>query len=401
MNAGDTVFIMICTIFVFFMTPGLAIFYAGLVRKKNAVGIMEHCFIAIPIVSIIWAICGFSLAFGTDMGGFLGGFDFLLMKNITVSGNPSVAPNLPFILFFVFQLAFAIITPALIAGAVAERVSLRAYCIFIGLWSLVVYSPVIHMVWGGGILAQMGVLDFAGGLPIHLSAGASSYVAARMLGARINDDSTPCNMAYVAAGTGILWAGWFAFNGGSALAANSNAALAIANTLLASASGAFGWLLLSRNSQKKITLLDTLIGGVAGLIVITPMAGYVDPIMSLPVGIVGAMASFLAVRFRIARKLDDTLDVWALHGVAGALGVILAGVFANPDFASSAGIMYGNFSQVGIQAGAAAAVALYSAAATYILLKAISLFTPLRVSSDDEQKGLDTAIHSECLYYDK
>ena len=389
MNAPDISFIVICTIFVFFMTPGLAIFYGGLVRRKNMVGIMEQSFISIGITSILWAIFGFSLAYGNDVHGIIGDSSFLFMLGVGITPHASIASNIPFVLFFVFQLAFAIITPALISGAIAERTCFKAYTVFIATWLLFVYSPVVHWVWGGGYLAQKGVLDFAGGLVIHLTAGVSAIAAVIMIGSRKEIDNTPCAMGYVSIGAGILWAGWFAFNGGSALAANTTAAIAVANTLIASSSGIFGWLVIGRLFSEKMTLLDILFGGIAGLIIITPMAGYVDLWCSLPVGFIGGIVCSSAVRFRTARGWDDTLDVWALHGIGGASGVILTGVFANPVLAPAGGILYGNASQFAIQIISVVQVTVYSFVLTIVLLRVIAFFTPLRLSEIDENIGFD------------
>lgn len=371
------------------MTPGLAIFYGGLVRRKNMVGIMEQSFISIGITSILWAIFGFSLAYGNDVHGIIGDSSFLFMLGVGITPHASIASNIPFVLFFVFQLAFAIITPALISGAIAERTYFKAYTVFIATWLLFVYSPVVHWVWGGGYLAQKGVLDFAGGLVIHLTAGVSAIAAVIIIGPRKEIDNTPCAMGYVSIGAGILWAGWFAFNGGSALAANTTAAIAVANTLIASSSGIFGWLVIGRLFSEKMTLLDILFGGIAGLIIITPMAGYVDLWCSLPVGFVGGIVCSSAVRFRTARGWDDTLDVWALHGIGGASGVILTGVFANPVLAPAGGILYGNASQLAIQIISVVQVTVYSFVLTIVLLRVIAFFTPLRLSEIDENIGFD------------
>lgn len=389
MNAPDISFIVICTIFVFFMTPGLAIFYGGLVRRKNMIEIMEQSFISIGVVSILWAIFGFSLAYGNDVHGIIGDSSFLFMLGVGITPHASIASNIPFVLFFVFQLAFAIITPALISGAIAERTCFKAYTVFIATWLLFVYSPVVHWVWGGGYLAQKGVLDFAGGLVIHLTAGVSAIAAVIMIGPRKEIDNTPCAMGYVSIGAGILWAGWFAFNGGSALAADTTAAIAVANTLIASSSGIFGWLVIGRLFSEKMTLLDILFGGIAGLIIITPMAGYVDLWCSLPVGFIGGIVCSSAVRFRTARGWDDTLDVWALHGIGGASGVILTGVFANPVLAPAGGILYGNASQFAIQIISVVQVTVYSFVLTIVLLRVIAFFTPLRLSEIDENIGFD------------
>ena len=393
------VFIITCIIFIFFMTPGLAIFYGGLVRRKNAVGIMAQVFISIGVVGVLWAAAGFSLTFGGSAGGLIGDLSYIMMRSVDLEASPVFAPGVPFILFFALQLVYAIITPALIAGAVAERMSFKAYVCFIGLWLLCVYCPVGHWIWGGGWLASLGVLDFAGGLAIHLAAGVSAMVAAAVLGPRRRTADTPCNMAYVTTGAGILWAGWFAFNGASALAADGIAALAVANTLLAGCAGCFGWLIISRQAGN-ITLLDTMVGGIAGLVAITPLAGYVRPLWAMPVGFCGAMLCAVAVQFRKDRKLDDTLDVWSLHGVGGAFGLLAAGVIADPLRAPYAGALYGNIFQAAKQGLAVGSVVLYASICTFIILKIVSLITPLRLSGKDEEVGLDLSVHKETLQAD-
>lgn len=398
MNGSDVAYIITCTIFVFFMTPGLAIFYGGLVRRKNLIGIMEQTYISIGIVGVLWTLFGFTLVFGESIGGLIGNSSYMFMNNVGISPNVSIAPNLPFILFFVLQMAYAIITPALIAGAVAERMSFKAYMVMIAMWLLLVYCPTGNWVWGGGWLARMGVIDFAGGLVIHLSAGMSAMAAVCVIGSRKKMDYTPCNMGYVSIGAGILWMGWFAFNGASAYAANGVAGLAVANTLIASSAGIFGWMCMSYPVNHKITLLDTLMGGIAGLVVITPMAGFVQPIYSLPVGFFGSLVCASAVRLRTSLNLDDTLDVWALHGVGGAFGLIFAGVLADPSVAPKAGLIYGNGGQLFIQVIGVAAVALYAFVMTVLILKVISIFTPLRLSKGYEEIGMDSAVHGEKQY---
>ncbi|MDO5115520.1 MAG: ammonium transporter [Synergistaceae bacterium] len=397
MDQGGIAFIIVCCIFIFFMTPGLAVFYGGLVRGKNAVGIMEEVFISIAVVGILWAAAGFSLTFGESLGGLVGDLSYLMMRNVDMAPSPLMAPELPFILFFTLQLVYAIITPALIAGAVAGRMAFKAYVCFIALWLLIVYCPVGNWIWGGGWLASFGVLDFAGGLTIHLAAGVSAFVAAYVLGPRNEIDDTPCNMAYVTIGAGIVWAGWFAFNGASALSANNIASLAVANTLLASCAAIPGWIIIRLEQVKKVTLLDTMTGGIAGLVAITPLAGYISPAWAMPVGFFGAAVCAAAARFRRAMGLDDALDVWALHGVGGAFGLLAAGLLADPLRAPYAGALYGGAFQLVRQGIAVAAVLLYAAAATFVILKIISLAAPLRVSAAEEELGLDLSVHGERL----
>ena len=396
MDQDSIVFIIVCSIFIFFMTPGLAIFYGGLVRIKNAVGTMEQVFISIGVVGVLWAAVGFSMTFGGSLYGLVGDFSYVMLRCVDVSPSPLFASSMPFILFFTLQLTYAIITPALLAGAIAERMAFKAYIWFIGLWLLFVYCPVGNWIWGGGWLASLGVLDFAGGLAIHLSAGVSALVAALMTGPRSKTDDTPCNLAYVALGAGILWAGWFAFNGASALAADGAAALAVANTLLASCAGVCGWLIISSRTGR-ITLLDTIIGGIAGLVVITPLAGYVRPVWAMPIGFSGAMLCSAAVLFRKKLGIDDTLDVWSLHGVGGAFGLLAAGLFADPARAPYAGALYGNVFQIVKQGLAVGSVVLYACACTFIILKVVSFIMPLRLSAEEEVLGMDLSIHGEEL----
>lgn len=400
MNSGDITFLMISTALVFFMTPGLALLYGGLARKKNVISMMLQCFIAIGVVTVVWCVCGFTIAYGNDMGGIIGDFSYALMNNVSVDANHMCA-NVPFILFFCFQLAFAIITPAIIAGAVAERFSFPAYIGLLILWSILVYAPAAHQLWGGGFFSSvLGVKDFAGGIVVHMSAGFSSLAAAIALGARRDLDYRPCNMAYVAIGTGILWAGWFFFNGGSALTADGIAALALSNSLLASATAMLSWMLISYAKTKSVTLLDGLLGGLAGLIVVTPMAGFVQPGIALIVGIFGGLLSYGCVQFRTARGWDDTMDVWALHGMSGLLGILLVGVFADPSLTGgAAGLIYGGgFSLFGSQLLGALISGVYFFVITFVIIKVLMKVAHGRISPELEDEGLDSGYHHENLY---
>ena len=400
MNSGDITFLMISTALVFFMTPGLALLYGGLARKKNVISMMLQCFIAIGVVTVVWGVCGFTIAYGNDMGGIIGDFSYALMNNVSVDANP-MCDTVPFILFFCFQLAFAIITPAIIAGAVAERFSFPAYIGLLILWSILVYAPAAHQLWGGGFFSSvLGVKDFAGGIVVHMSAGFSSLAAAIALGARRDLDYRPCNMAYVAIGTGILWAGWFFFNGGSALTADGIAALALSNSLLASATAMLSWMLISYAKTKSVTLLDGLLGGLAGLIVVTPMAGFVQPGIALIVGIFGGLLSYGCVQFRTARGWDDTMDVWALHGMSGLLGILLVGVFADPSLTGgAAGLIYGGgFSLFGSQLLGALISGVYFFVITFVIIKVLMKVAHGRISPELEDEGLDSGYHHENLY---
>lgn len=401
MNSGDTAFMLLSTLMVFFMTPGLAIFYGGLVRRKNVVSLMIQTFIAIGVVTVIWFICGFTIAYGNDVGGVIGDFSYAFFNGVSIAPN-ALADNIPFVLFCAFQLVFAIITPAIISGAVAERFSFKAYIILLAAWSILVYAPFAHQIWGGGFLSQIGVMDFAGGIVVHMAAGFSSLAAALAIGKRKKLDYTPCNMAYVAIGTGILWAGWFCFNGGSALAANGTAALAMSNTLFASATAMLAWVLIAYSHTKKVTLLDSLLGGVAGLIVITPMAGYVSPWVALVVGVLGAAVSYFSMQYRMAKEWDDTLDVWALHGMSGLLGILLLGLFANPAYTQgAAGLFYGGgVALLGKQFLGALIAGAYAFIVTYLIVKVLKTTCKARVSDEMEEEGFDKAYHGESLYND-
>jgi len=401
MNTGDTSFVLLSTTMVFFMTPGLALFYGGLVRKKNAVSLMIQCLIAIGVVTVVWAVCGFTIAYGGDCGGVIGDMSYAFLHNVTALPG-AFASNIPFVLFCAFQLVFAIITPAIIAGGVAERFSFKAYIILLVVWSILVYAPFAHQVWGGGFLAQFGVKDFAGGIVVHMAAGFSSLAAALAIGKRKVLDYTPCNMAYVAIGGGILWAGWLCFNGGSALAANGTAGLAMGNTIFASATAMLSWVVISYIRSGHVTLLDSILGGVAGLIVVTPMAGYVQPWAAMAAGILGGAFSYGCMQFRMAREWDDTLDVWALHGMSGLLGLLLVGIFADPSCTGdAAGLIYGGgFALLGKQAVGVCYAAVYSFAVTFVIVKILKKFCSARVSDKIEDEGFDKAYHAEKLYND-
>lgn len=400
MNTADITFIFVSAAFVFFMTPGLALLYGGLARKKNVVSLMLQSYIAIGVVTVVWAVCGFTIAYGNDVAGLFGDFSYAMLNNVSIEANP-LSENIPFILFFSFQLAFAIITPAIIAGAVAERFSFKAYIWLLIIWSILVYAPAAHQIWGGGFLsAVLGVKDFAGGIVVHMSAGFSSLAAVIALGNRKELDYRPFNMGYVAIGTAILWAGWFFFNGGSALAANETAALAMSNSLISSATAMIAWTLIAYKRSGSVTLLDGLLGGLAGLIVVTPMAGFVSPQIAFLAGILGGLMSYGSVQFRMARNWDDTMDVWALHGMSGFLGILLVGIFADPSLTGdAAGLLYGGgFSLFGKQLLGALIAGVYFFVITYVIVKILVKTCGGRISAELEEQGLDEGYHHEKLY---
>ena len=397
-NSGDTAFVLLCAALVCFMTPGLAFFYGGLVRKKNMITIMMQSFIALGVVALIWFVCGFSLAFGADVKGVIGNFQYAFLNGVGMEPNATYAGTIPFAAFFLFQLMFAVITPALITGAFADRMTFKSYLIFLSLWSLLVYVPSAHWVWGGGFLQQMGAADFAGGIAIHTSAGVAALVTVLVLGKRKikqGEDTKPGSLKLFAIGTAILWFGWFGFNGGSALAANGKAAIAFVNTALAGGVTMIAWLAISWKHCKHPSMAEALTGAVAGFVAITPAAGYVAPWAAVIIGLLAAFVCYGAVQFRRKRGLDDALDVVGVHGVGGIFGSLMVGIFAQQAFGGVDGVIAGNAHQLLVQIIAVLVVAAYSAVVTFVLLKGINLIMPLRVSEKIEAEGLDTELQEE------
>jgi Amt family ammonium transporter len=401
-NSGDTAFVLISAALVALMTPGLAFFYGGLVRRKNFLSIMMQSFISMGVVTAIWVAFGYSLAFSGDLGGVIGNFDWFGLRSI--GEEPSVwAPNIPSGAHFVYQEMFAIITPALITGAFADRVNFKSYLKFLVIWSIFVYIPFVHFIWGGGFLQEWGVLDFAGGLVVHASAGMAALASIFVVGRRRflpGERRLPHNVAFVALGTALLWFGWFGFNGGSALAANGIAAQAFVNTDIAGSIAMCTWLFITWKRDGKPSLVGALTGAVAGLATITPCAGYVPTWSAFIIGFLAGAAGYGAVMIRDKMKWDDALDVWACHGVGGILGAILIGVFAttaiNP--AGGDGLITGSGILLGKQAAAALFIGAYSFVGTWAILKVLDKFDPVRVPDAVEQKGLDTEIHGEEAY---
>ena len=397
---GDTAFVLISAALVLLMTPGLAFFYGGLVRHKNVLTIMMQSFIAMGVVTIIWLLFGYSLAYSGGAGGVIGDLNEIGLQGVGMAPN-HFAPTIPALAFFLFQLMFAIITPALISGAFADRVSFKAYLIFLVLWSVLVYIPFVHWIWGGGFLAKMGVVDFAGGIVVHLSAGMAALASVFVVGKRKLGDgesSAPHNVPFVALGAGLLWFGWFGFNGGSALAANGVAAVAFVNTNTAAAVGMAAWLALTAWREGKMTLSGAATGAVAGLATVTPAAGYVPPLAAALIGLLAAAFCYFAIQFRIARKWDDALDVWGVHGVGGGLGTILTGMLAVAAINHINGLFVGDGRQFGVQVLGVAIAAIYSFGVTFGILKLVNLITPVRVSAKVEADGLDLALHGEVAY---
>lgn len=400
-NSGDTALVLISATLVFIMTPGLAFFYGGLVRRKNVLTIMMQSFVSMGIVTVIWVFGGFSLAFGKDVGGIIGNFQYFGLHEVGMAPNPSYGPTIPFLAFFLFQEMFAIITPALITGAFADRVSFKSYLIFLVAWSLLIYIPVCHWIWGGGFLAQLGVVDFAGGIVVHVTAGVAALASVVFIGKRKmlpGENTEPHNIAFVALGTGLLWFGWFGFNGGSALAANGVAGYAFVNTDIAGSVAMIVWLLISWIREKKPSMVGALTGAVAGLATVTPAAGYIHPWAAVVIGAASGSICYGAVLLRAKFALDDALDVFGCHGVGGILGSILVGVFASSAINGVNGAFYGNVHQLVVQIIGVSLTIIYTFAVTFGLLKIINIFEPVRVSEEAELQGLDKSILDEAAY---
>jgi Amt family ammonium transporter len=395
-SGADTSWMLMSTALVLLMTPGLAFFYGGLVNSRNALNTMMMSFIALGVSGVLWAVVAYSLAFGAG-GGFVGDLSMVLLRGVGTEASGSI----PHILFMAFQGTFAIITAALISGALIGRMRFGPYVAFIALWGLVVYAPITHWVWGGGWLSSLGALDFAGGTVVHVNAGVAALVAALVLGSRHDHSRTallPHNVPFVLLGASLLWFGWFGFNGGSALAADELAALAFVNTMLAPAAALVVWSLLELRNSGKITAVGVATAIVVGLVAITPASGFISPGYALLLGAIAAVPSYLILQWRARTRLDDTLDVFAAHGVGGASGAILTGVFATAAMGGASGLVDGNPGQVLTQAIAIIAVAAYTGAMTFIILKVIGAVTPLRPSGIEEAVGMDILSHGEEAY---
>ena len=402
-NSADTAWLIVAAALVFLMTPGLAFFYGGMVHRKNVISTMIKSIVAAGIVSILWVVVGFSLCFGKSVNGIIGDpTTFLFFKDVASGAPWSLAPTIPLTLFAVFQLMFAIITPGLVVGAVAERIRFTAYVLFIALFSLLVYAPIAHWTWHpDGFLFKMGALDFAGGTVVHISAGCAALAGAMVLKPRMvkleKREIPPANIPYVLIGTGLLWFGWFGFNGGSALAANGLAVSAFTTTNVAAAAAGLSWMFFDVLKGKKPSVLGFCIGAVVGLVAITPAAGFVAIPQSITIGVVAAIISNIAVYYKHKSKLDDTLDVFPCHGVGGIVGMLLTGVFATKTVngAGVDGLMAGNFDFFLTQVKALGIVVGYSFIVSYGIFKLINLINPIRVSVEEEELGLDETQHNE------
>lgn len=402
-DTGDTAWVLVATALVMVMTPALAFFYGGMVRKKNILSTLNLSFIILALISLQWVLLGYTLAFGPTNGGIVGGLNFLGLSGVGAEPNADYAPTIPHLAFAAYQMMFAIITPALITGAFVERVRFRAFLVFTLLWAVLVYDPVAHWVWGvGGLLRGLGALDFAGGTVVHITAGFSALAFARVIGPRKwfgKIAIEPSNIPYTMLGAGLLWMGWFGFNGGSALGANGVAINAIVTTNTAAAAAGLVWMLLSWRDNKP-SILGIVTGMVVGLVAITPAAGYVTPLAALVIGGLAAPISYYAIRLRQKMKLDESLDVWACHGMGGTWGALATGLFAtttvNP--AGANGLFYGNPGQLVIQAAAAGLTIVFAFGVTFVLAKLLDKLMGLRVTENEEDVGLDISEHGERAY---
>ncbi len=402
MNTGDTAFMLIASALVMFMTPGLALFYGGLVRQKNVLSTVMHSIFCLGLISILWVLYGYSMAFGPDIGGFVGSLSWMGLKGVGLSPGP-YSETIPDLLFCAFQLMFAIITPALISGAYAERMKFSGFILFTVLWATFVYFPVCHWVWGGGWLGELGALDFAGGTVIHINSACAALAAALVLGKRKGwgqEALHPHNLPMTILGAGILWLGWFGFNAGSALAADGIAALALFTTQIAAGCALISWVVAEWFFQGRPTTLGAASGAVAGLVAITPAAGFVGPLSSMVIGLAAGVLCYGAIFMKSRLGYDDALDVVAVHGVGGLWGALATGLFAstawNPGGAD--GLFFGNPHQFLVQAIGAGAAIAYSLVLSFIILKIVDITVGVRVSPEEEVQGLDLTQHSEIGY---
>ena len=404
-DKGDTAWIMVATALVMSMTaPGLALFYGGLVRAKNMLSVLMQCMVCLAVISIQWIVFGYTLAFGTTQNGLIGGLDFLGLAGVGGAPNPDYAATLPHLTFMMFQGTFAIITPALIVGAFAERMKFSAFLIFTTLWAILIYDPLAHWVWGvGGWIRSMGALDFAGGTVVHISSGISALAAALLIGKRIghgHEPMPPHNLPFTVAGAALLWFGWFGFNAGSALAADGIAANAFVTTNTGAAAATLGWIFIEWITRGKPTVLGAASGAVAGLVSITPGAGFVTPMGAIVIGFLGGVICFYGIRLKEMIGADDALDVVGVHCVGGTWGALATGIFATKavNAAGADGLLYGNPGQLVTQAIGVGATMVYCFVGAFILLKVTDLLVGLRVADEEEFSGLDLSQHSERAY---
>jgi Amt family ammonium transporter len=399
LDTGNTAFMLLCSSLVMLMTPGLAFFYGGLVGRKNVLAIMIQSFVSLCWTTVVWYVCGYSLCFSGDVGGVIGNLDMAFLRGVNLMA-PSPNDSIPMIVHIAYQMMFAIITPALITGAFANRVTFKAYFIFLTLWLLFVYFPFVHMVWGGGILAKWGVLDFAGGIVVHNIAGIAALASVLYVGRRKVADKGPHSIPLVALGTGLLWFGWYGFNAGSEFRVDAVTATAFLNTDIAASFAGMSWFLVEWMSGAKPKFLGLLTGSVAGLATITPAAGYVSPTGAVIIGIIAGVVCFYAVALKNRLNWDDALDVWGVHGVGGFIGIILLGIFATRSYnpAGVDGLLAGNGTFFLKQCAAVLISSVWAFAFTIAMLWLIDRITPVKVAAGAEEVGLDEALHGETAY---
>ncbi|MGA9115554.1 MAG: ammonium transporter [Bacteroidota bacterium] len=403
-NTGDTGFMLLCSSLVMLMTPGLAFFYGGLVGRKNVLAIMIQSFVSMGWTTVIWYAFGYSLCFSGDVGGIIGNLDMAFLRGVDLSTPSPVNDGIPLIVFVAYQMMFAIITPALISGAFTNRVTFKAYMLFLTGWLIFVYFPFVHMVWGGGILQQWGVLDFAGGIVVHNIAGMAALASVLYVGKRSVADKGPHSIPLVALGTGLLWFGWYGFNAGSEFRVDAITASAFLNTDIAASFAAVTWLAVDWMTSKKPKFVGLLTGAVAGLATITPAAGFVSPTTAVIIGIISGFVCYFAVALKNKLALDDALDVWGVHGVGGFLGIILLGVFSSVAFnpgAGTDGLLAGNYDFFFKQVVAVLVSSVWAFGFTYAMLALINILTPVRVEEGEEKLGLDEALHGEQAYLEE
>lgn len=398
-DTGNTAFMLLATSLVMLMTPGLAFFYGGLVGRKNVLTIMIQSFVSMGITTLIWFMVGYSLCFSGGEGGIIGNLDQAFLSGITVD-TVFEASGIPMYVFVAYQMMFAIITPALITGAFANRVRFSAYLVFLVAWLVLVYFPMVHMIWGGGLLQKWGVLDFAGGIAVHNIAGMAALASVFFVGRRTSKDRGPHSIPLVALGTGLLWFGWYGFNAGSELAVDKVTAIAFLNTDIAASAAAIVWLIIEWIKERKPKFVGLLTGAVAGLATITPAAGFVTPISALIIGIVAGAVCYYAVALKNKLQWDDALDVWGVHGVGGLIGIIMLGIFADVSVnaAGTNGLLLGNAGFFFKELVAILVSSIYAFVFTYAMLWIIKRFMPVTVSKDEEESGLDATLHGETAY---
>ncbi len=397
LDSGDTAWILVSTALVMLMTPGVGLFYGGMVRKKSVVSMLSLSFVALALISIQWVLVGYSLSFGSDVAGFIGNLGFLGLRNVGMDCENLTIPHLA---FMTFQLAFAVVTLAILTSTMAERVKMNAFIVFGLLWTTLIYDPLAHWIWGGGWLAELGALDFAGGTVVHISSGFSALALALVIGKRRGfgeEQMGPHSIPMALLGAALLWFGWFGFNGGSALAANGLAANAFVVTNTSAAAGALGWM-AANWMHGKPSSLGVVSGAIAGLVAITPAAGFVTPMSAIAIGLVAGVVCYRAMLFRIRMRLDESLDAWAIHGIGGLWGALATGIFATEVVGGYSGLLYGNAGQFMVQIIGAGAAILYSFGLAFLLAKLVDITIGLRVTAEEEYVGVDLSQHGERAY---